>query len=74
MKIRVLNKSGDTLLTDEPITGDRVKNMTTAEVKEEFDQMIRNGYVGIDDDTDTIIHRLNKKTKNITMLFPLQGG
>ena len=74
MKITVLNTSGDTLLTDEKITGDRVKNMSTAEIRAEFDSMIKNGYVGVDDDTHTVLTKLNKKTQNVTMLYPMVGG
>jgi len=74
VKITVLNRTGDTVLTDEPITGDRVKNMITAEVKKEFDQMIKNGFVGVDDDTHTIIKKLGKKNQNVTMLYPMVGG
>lgn len=74
MKITILNTSGDTLITDEKITGDRVKQMSTAEIKTEFDRMIKNGYVGVDEETHTTIRKLSKKNKNVTMLYPMVGG
>ena len=74
MQIRILNTSGDTLITDEKITGDRVKQMSTAEIKKEFDTMIKNGYVGVDEETHTTIGKLSNKNQNVTMLYPMKGG
>ena len=75
MKLRVLNETGDTLITDEKGTGiDRVKEMSTKEVKDEFDRLVKEGYMPIDDKTNKIHVGRITKTSEITMLYPTIGG
>ena len=75
MRLRILDETGDTVLTDEPITKGmkRVKQMTTAEIKTEFDRLVKDGYTPINDKTNRIIKKLNK-TDSVTMLYPIIGG
>lgn len=76
MKLTILNETGDTVLTDEPITKGmkRVKQMSTKEIKQEFDRLVKEGYTPVDDKTDKILTKLNKKTESVTMLYPIIGG
>lgn len=75
MRLRILDETGDTVLTDEPITKGmkRVKQMTTTEIKTEFDRLVKDGYTPIDDKTNRIVKKLNK-TDSVTMLYPIIGG
>ena len=75
MKLRILDETGDTVLTDEPKTEgtDRVKLMTKAEIKKEFDKLVKKGFTPINDKTNRIVDKINK-TDSVTMLYPIIGG
>ena len=76
MRLRILDETGDTVLTDEPTTKGikRVKQMTTAQIKEEFNRLVKDGFTAINDKTKKVINRLTKKTDSVTMLYPIIGG
>jgi len=76
MKLRILNETGDTVLTDAPITEkhDRVKEMSIKEINTEFNKLVKNGYTAIDDTTNKVMKRFNKKVESVTMLYPTIGG
>jgi hypothetical protein len=76
MKLRILNESGDLVLTDAPtIDGiENVKQMTTAEIEIEFNKLVKEGYTPIDDKTKKIMKGFSTKVKEVTMLYPIVGG
>lgn len=75
MKLTVLNETGDTVMTDEVTTGiERVTKMTTAEIEKEFDKLVKDGHIAIDDKTNKIHVGRIEKTDSITMLYPVIGG
>lgn len=75
MKLRVLDHTGDTLMMDTKIEGvDRVKIMSSKEIEKEFDNLIKEGYMPINDETDKIHVGRITKTDSITMLYPIIGG
>jgi hypothetical protein len=76
MKLTILNHTGDTVLTDKPLTDshDRVKEMTTKEIKAEFDKLVKEGYTPINDKTNKIVKGRITKSSEITMLYPVIGG
>lgn len=76
MKLTILNETGDTVLTDASVAKetDRIKHMSSAEIKEEFDRLVKDGYTPVDDKTNRVLTKLNKKTESVTMLYPIIGG
>jgi len=76
MRLRILDETGDTVLTDEPKTKgtDRVKKLSSAELKTEFDKLIKDGFTAINDTTKKVIKKFNKKVESVTMLYPIIGG
>lgn len=76
MRLRILDETGDTVLTDEPTTEGikRVKQMTKTEIKKEFNRLVKDGYTPVDDKTNKIIGKITNKTENVTMLYPIIGG
>lgn len=76
MKLRILDTTGDTVLTDEPTTKktDRVKKLSSAELKTEFDKLVKDGFTPINDTTHKIMTKFNRKVQNVTMLYPIIGG
>ena len=76
MRLRILDETGDTVLTDEPTTEGikRVKQMTKAEIKKEFNKLVKDDYTAIDDRTGKIIGKITNKTESVTMLYPIIGG
>jgi len=75
MKLRILNETGDTVLTDEPVTKGmkRVKEASAEQIKKEFDRLVKEDYTPINDKTNKIVNRI-KKTDEVTMLYPVIGG
>jgi maltodextrin utilization protein YvdJ len=76
MKLRILNESGDLVLTDAPTTVgiENVKKMTTAEIEIEFNSLVKEGYTPINDKTKKIMKGFSTKVDEVTMLYPIIGG
>ena len=76
MKIRLLNESGDLVLTDTPTTEgiENIKKMTTAELESEFNRLVKEGYTPIDDKTKKIMKGFSTEVEEVTMLYPVIGG
>ena len=76
MKVRILNEMGDLVLTDVPTTEgiENVKKMSTAEIKEEFDRLIKEGYTPIDEKNNKVLKKFDEKVDSVTMLYPVIGG
>ncbi len=76
MKLTILDETGDTVLTDRPVTKgmDRVKNASTEEIKTEFDKLVKDGYIPVNDKTKKLVRGTIKKTDEVTMLYPTIGG
>lgn len=81
LKITILNHEGDVLLAtrDEKISEETrkfktVKEMSYGEIQHEFDKLMSENRIAIDDDRNKIIKTLNHKTQNITILNPQIGG
>jgi len=76
MKLRVLNESGDLVLTDTPTTEgiENVKSMTTAEIETEFNKLVKEGYTPINNKTKKIMKGFSTKVEEVTMLYPVIGG
>jgi hypothetical protein len=76
MKLTILNETGDTVLTDRPLsdTHDRVKQMTSEEINAEFERLIQEGYTPINDKTNKLVKGRIEETDEVTMLYPVIGG
>ena len=63
MKLRILNEMGDLVLTDNPTTEaiENVKKMTSAEIKKEFNCLVKEGYTPINEKTKTIMKKFEDK-------------
>ena len=76
MRLRLLNESGDLVLTDAPTTEgiENVKKMTTAEIETEFNRLVKEGYTPINNQTKKIMKGFSTKVEEVTMLYPIIGG
>ena len=76
MKLTILNETGDTVLTDRPLSDmhDRVKEMTSQEIEKEFNKLIKDGYTPINDKTNKIVKGRITETDEVTMLYPVISG
>jgi len=77
MKITVLNHKGDEVLTTAPKTTkeiDNVTHMTPKEIEKEFNRLVKEGYTPINEDKNETMNKFDVDTKEITMIYPLQGG
>jgi hypothetical protein len=76
MRLRILNNLGDLVLTDAPTTEgiENVKKMTTAEIETEFNKLVKEGYMPINDKTKKIMKGFSTKVEAVTMLYPIVGG
>lgn len=76
MKLTILNETGDTVLTDRPVTKGmaRVKEMSTKEIKSEFDRLVKDDYIPVNDKTKKLVVGRITKNDEVTMLYPVIGG
>ena len=81
MKLTILNHEGDVLLATKDEQGleelrkeKTVKELTVDEITAEFNRLMAENRIAVDDDTNKIITKLTEKTENVTILQPLIGG
>lgn len=76
MKIRILNESGDLVLTDTPTTEgiENVKKLSSEEIEKEFNRLVKEGYTPIEEKTKKIMKQFDSKADEVTMLYPIIGG
>ena len=76
MKLRILNESGDLVLTDAPTTEgiENVKKMSSAELEKEFNRLVKEGYTPINESTKKVMNTFDPNTEEVTMIYPIIGG
>ena len=76
MKLRIINETGDLVLTDTPTTKgiENIKKMSTAEINKEFNRLVKEGYTPINEKTKKVMKRFNSKIEEVTMIYPVIGG
>lgn len=76
MRLRILNETGDLVLTDAPTTKgiENVKKMSTEEINKEFNRLVKEGYTPINEKTKRVIKKFDPKVEEITAIYPVIGG
>lgn len=76
MIIRILDETGHTVLTDNTTTEgiEKVSQMTSEEIKKEFNNLLKEGYTAINDKTDKVMKTFDPNAEEVTMLYPVIGG